>query len=277
MAPGPPRIREGGSPVALLLLLLLSADLAFVGLHLAHVAHPFFADRKYSIETDRGIAEAFQYIKAWWLILLAAGLWWRAREPLYAAWAVIFAYLLADDALGLHETLGAGLAGALGLEAGGPLALRGADLGELLKAGIAGLTAMALLAVAWRRSRAAARAASADLLCLLGIFGFFAVGIDGVHAATGNGPGTLAMTLAVLEEGGEMAALSLTCAYAFGLAWSRGRVQEAWLARAWRGAADGRGSPGAGPGRANAAAGECGGAGNVVPAVISVHRRKSAG
>ena len=60
------------SPASLLLLLLLSADVMFLGLHLVYLQTSIIADRGFWLEQDRGYAGVFQYIKEYWTAMLMA-------------------------------------------------------------------------------------------------------------------------------------------------------------------------------------------------------------
>ena len=199
--------------VRLFLLLLLSADLAFVGMHLVHALTPYLGDRLYSLETDRGYAEMFQYVKTFWIALLLGALWWQTRERAFAAWMLLFGYLLCDDALQVHEKGGYAVAKLLGLA--GAFGLRAQDLGELaLSAAVGGtlLGAIALLSVRGSRD---VRHASLDLTGLLAILVFFGIVVDMLHVGASGGAAQVA--LGTLEDGGEMLAMSAACGYALRL------------------------------------------------------------
>jgi hypothetical protein len=84
--------------MALLLLLFVTADLFFVGLHMAF-EYRLTKDPLLSLEGDRVASEFWQYVKEYWIVLAMSFLFQRVRQPIYAAWAVVFAYILADDAL----------------------------------------------------------------------------------------------------------------------------------------------------------------------------------
>ncbi|MCK7497594.1 MAG: hypothetical protein MZW92_47545 [Comamonadaceae bacterium] len=86
----------------------------------------------------------------------------RAGRGVYAAWAALFAYIVADDSLELHERGGEWLSMAAALPAFG--GLRPQDLGELLVLGTAGVVLVggrAAGALALRRAGGAAAFAHA--------------------------------------------------------------------------------------------------------------------
>jgi hypothetical protein len=195
------------------LLLLLAADLMFVLIHAVHATTPLIVSSMYALTHDRGYAEAFQYIKLYWIILALAVLLWRTRAPVYAAWVVVFGYLLLDDALQIHEVVGNAVATYLGYRA--RLGLRTADFGELTVTAVAGLLLLGLLAIGYLRSGPNARSASRDLLVLIAALAFFGVFVDVLHqlAFTTRLDGLLG----IAEDGGEMIVVSVACAYSVGL------------------------------------------------------------
>lgn len=212
---------------ARLLAALFAFDLFFVLLHALHVATPWLPDRMFSLEQDHGYSELFQYTKevaTGWLLLRVAR---ASRVPVHGALAAVLFYLVADDAFELHEALGARIVQRFGLVQA--MHLRAADIGELL----AGLTIAAgllvLLALAWWRSGAAARVMAVDIGLLLGLLMFFGVFVDALHAALSALP--IGEVFTVIEEGGELATLSVLlwyarrCAVGAPLPWSHGQ----WL------------------------------------------------
>lgn len=202
------------------LLLLMSADSAFVVVHLVHKLSPALTNSLYSLKTDRGYAELFQYVKTYWIVIMLAALWWRTRERVYLVWMLLYAYLLCDDAFKIHER--GGIAIASHWDYVGALGLRARDFGELTVYGAVGLTFLALIFIAYLRSSRDARNASQDLALLSGVLVFFGLIIDmfdiiaeGRHAE---------MIFGVVEDGGELFAMSLICWYAFHLSKRRGHM-----------------------------------------------------
>lgn len=202
------------------LLLLLAADAVFVGAHLVHSLTPFFNDRLYSIEQDRSYAEIFQYVKTYWVVLLLGALAWRTRESVFVAWMLLYTHLLFDDAFFIHEDGGAAMAARLGYV--GAMGLRPEDLGELTISAIIGVVFLALILITYRRGGRDARNSSADLAALVGLLVFFGVFVDMVHIIVEAAWAKL--TLAIIEDGGEMVAMSLTCWYVLRLLGRRGEV-----------------------------------------------------
>jgi hypothetical protein len=215
----PERLQQAG----LFLLLLVSADTAFLIVHLAHELSPFFGNRLFSLATDGGYSEIFQYVKNYWIVILLAALSWRTRERVYATWMLLYAYVLWDDAFQVHERGGKAIAKHWGY--GDALGLRAQDFGELTVAGAFGLTFLVLIGMMYLRSAHDARNASKDLALLLCVMVFFGVIVDMLHIAASRLVGHYAgMALGVVEDWGEMLAMSVVCWYVLNLPERRGYV-----------------------------------------------------
>jgi hypothetical protein len=153
---------------------------------------------------------------------------WRTHVLTYGCWAVVFAFLLIDDASQIHERVGQWLARSY--EVSVPFGLRPDDVGELLVAALAGASILALVAFAsWRGGEQAWRI-SRDLLRLVVALGFFGVAMDVVHVLAYVHRSLLAQVLLVIEDGGEMLVMSALTAYAFHVASHRGRTRFDLLA-----------------------------------------------
>ena len=121
----------------LFFILLICGDLAFIGIHLGHVSGPWLRSAHFSLESDGGLAEFYQYMKQFWIVLCMATVFIQRRQTPYLCWAGLFAFLLIDDAVQLHERAGYFLGQRLRLPA--LFGLRPDDFGELLVAGLVGL------------------------------------------------------------------------------------------------------------------------------------------
>jgi hypothetical protein len=195
---------------SLCLRLLIAADVAFVALHVfARLAGPAGASPLLLLGTEGGYAEMLQYLKYYWIALMLAMLCWRRREAVYAAWGVLYVYLLCDDALGIHETAGRYIAAAF--HYGPALGLRAQDFGELLVSASAGCVLLGLILVCYERASSEARSASRDLVLLLGVLVFFGVFADMAHVMAQNR--YLREGFAIMEDGGELVAASLAFWY----------------------------------------------------------------
>jgi hypothetical protein len=213
-----------------LLLLLLSADLVFIVLHIVYVETGWLRGWPASLEADRGLPEAFQYIKQLWIAIAFATTCWRARVGLYGCWAMVFAFLLVDDAAQLHESVGAWLGREYSLPA--VLGLRSDDLGELLFAGAVGLSLLVLVGIAALRADTQQRRICRDTLLLVGALAFLGVLVDMAHVIAYFKGSLWAQVLLLVEDGGEMLVMSMLTAFAFHIAINEGRTQLDLLALA---------------------------------------------
>lgn len=203
-----------GRPTRYGFFALLGADLGFILLHAAKYLIGFSDDYRLNISQDGGFAEIFQYCKIAGLVLLLSALAVRQKARLYAAWAVLFAGVLIDDAFQLHEQIGFFLANTVGVSSPTSL-LRAVDIGEAIGFAAMGVSLLGLVVFSHRRSsHSKARATSQGLGLLLGLLVICGVGFDMVHSVfesaspMGSLYGALADVFTVLEDGGEMVVLS---------------------------------------------------------------------
>lgn len=191
------------------LVLLISADVLFGLLHVLHLYTPHLRSADYSLSTERGFAEVFQYLKGYWIVILFAWLGF-AKTRLYWGWALLFGYLVIDDAFSLHETGGRMIAAALAYQ---PMfGLRAQDLGELTVYALIGGGVCLMTGVAYRWGNAAFRRASRGLAVLLVLLAMFGAGADMLHSAMGRASGA-GRLMGILEDGGEMLVMSVICWY----------------------------------------------------------------
>ncbi|CAN7754392.1 MULTISPECIES: hypothetical protein [unclassified Variovorax] len=192
---------------------LLLVDLVFCTLHVARWLEVLESDLLL-LNVDRGAAEWWQYLKASAVAVALAIMSARSRQPVYAAWALVFAYALLDDSLMIHERGGFRLAHFLGFV--GAIGLRGQDFGELMVSAFFGVPLIALCWWAHRRSKPLAQSHSLQLLWMFAVLLFFGVVVDMGHVAlVSAGIGFRGMN--VIEDGGELFAMSLATAYGIGL------------------------------------------------------------
>ncbi|HEX4857048.1 MAG TPA: hypothetical protein VFV28_09555, partial [Limnobacter sp.] len=197
-----------------LLILLLSADLLFMGLHVVNTITPGWQYPLLNIEKEGGYPELFQYLKYFWTSLLFILLARRQRQFSYLAWAALFTYLLLDDALTIHERLGGQIAASLDLQPA--FGVRPQDLGELLCNLSAG--ALLVLPLAWSYMKGSAEFRSTSKLVgmLVALLACFGVLVDFAHMMVHTG-WKLKFAIAMLEDGGEMLAASLLVALVYSL------------------------------------------------------------
>jgi hypothetical protein len=205
------------------LVLLMAGDTAFVIVHLVNKYSPLLGNPLYSLGQDGGYGEMFQYLKYYWIAIMLGLLWSRTRERVYAAWMLLYAYLLCDDALGIHERAGGAIAELWGYH--DALGLRDQDFGELTVSAMAGCVLAALISTLYLRAASEAKNVSKDLALLLGLLVFCGVFLDMLHMVV---QGPLRGALAVAEDGGEMLVVSVVCWYVLNLLERRGDA-PAWL------------------------------------------------
>ena len=206
-----------------LLQLLICADIAFIVLHLVYIEVSALRGVRLSLEAEGGMAETYQYVKEFWIAACMAAAFRRTRVPLYASWALVFAFVLFDDALQIHERAGAWLGRAYALPT--MFGLRPDDVGELLFAAMVGASVLALVGVATWRGGEQARRISRDMLCLLTAFAILGVLVDTLHVVAYVQRSLVEQLLLVVEDGGEMLVMSALTAYAFHVASLRGRTR----------------------------------------------------
>ena len=165
-----------------------------------------------NIETDKGYAEVYQYLKYLWIIVLLFFISIKERTLLYLPWFLLFAYFLVDDALRVHELLGKQIGEYIGIRP--PFGLRQDDLGELIVSACAGLLLLPAMLAAYRSAARANRKVFHDLVLLVLLLVIFGVGVDMVHIVFSGSP-RMELVLGILEDGGEMLAVSLLLWYVF--------------------------------------------------------------
>jgi hypothetical protein len=178
-------------------------------LHWVHVHTGLLTSERWSIARDRGFGEMFQYLKYLGIMLALVQLFRKTRLPVLLLWTGVFGFLLLDDSMRIHERFGLGMVAWAHLPDFGTL--RGRDLGELIYAALGAVVLTPILMLTYIRSSPTARAISADLLLLLIALLIFAVGGDTIHRLLSNT--AFDSIAAIVEDGGEMLVLSLTCFY----------------------------------------------------------------
>jgi hypothetical protein len=211
------------SPAVALLLLLLCGDAGFALLHVIYVETDWLRGMAISLEAEGGVAETYQYVKEFWVALCMAFTFFTTRRPVYGSWALVFMFLLVDDAGKVHEQVGAWLGQRYHFAA--PFGLRPDDIGELLVAGTVGLITLTLVGVAAWRGTAQCRRIARDMLCLIVALALLGVVVDMLHVIAYVRQSLTAQVLLIVEDGGEMVVMSGLMAYAFHVASHRGRTQ----------------------------------------------------
>lgn len=200
-----------------MLAALIGGDLLFIILHWIHLHTGMLTSELWSIERDRGFAEMFQYFKYVGIMLALAGLFRRTRLPVLLLWIGVYGCLLLDDSMRIHERFGLDIAAWAHLHGFG--GLRGRDLGELIYAALGAAVLTPVLVLGYLRSSPMARAICDDLLLLLIALLIFAVGGDTIHRLLSST--TFDALAGIVEDGGEMLVLSVTCWYVAGYSGKR--------------------------------------------------------
>ncbi len=182
---------------------LLILDVFFVLVHLASKQFGW-ENAGWLLTTDDGYSEIFQYLKMFGIAIL---LGWVARNTKsvdFVLWSMIFAYLLADDALRLHERMGGNRLGYLLDQTALFAGLDNYRVGQLIFGLLVGGTLAAAASIrVFFFSRGPTKRATKFLLALLICLGFFGVGVDavGIFADIGG--------RSILEDGGELIVVSV--------------------------------------------------------------------
>ncbi|MGY1711345.1 hypothetical protein ACI8AC_17750 [Geodermatophilus sp. SYSU D00758] len=203
-----------------LLAVLLLVDVAFIAVHSASmlglVPEGAFPVRLWSMDIDGSLPEFWGYALEAGVVAALLVVAERLRYGTALAWAACYAVVLVDDAVSLHERVGHALVdvGLLPPEVAG---FDGQQVGELLAFGLIGLVPLVAVAVVHLRSGPAGRRFSWVMAGWFVALMFCAVVLDGAHAVLHGTPAFDGL-LGVAEDGGELVVLSLTLAFAAGLA-----------------------------------------------------------
>lgn len=192
-------------------ILLIAADVAFIGLHLIHKFSPLLPNNLFSLTRDGSYSEYFQYIKELAVVLLLLSLAVRRRMLLFASYAGLFSYFFADDFFQLHERVGESLANYLQLLPA--FGLRAQDFGELAVFGFFGLMFALLIGLSHFYSDLQTRLFSRQMLFLVFLLAVFGILFDMLEI--GSAHPVIGPVLGVLDDGGEMIVMSLITVYVF--------------------------------------------------------------
>ena len=209
-----------------ILLLFLSADLFFVLLHLVHKAARLFdmfttiRNDVFNIYYDLTLAESFQYIKEYWIIVLFAWLIFKKKNTFYTGWALLFIYLLFDDMLGFHGSLATFFLEKFGISSAHVLfgEMRYQDFGELGVSVFFGVIFLSLIAVSYFRGGKEVRTTFHYLIGGLLLIVFFGVVNDFAKRVFDEDTNQIMFEISrFIEDGGEMLGMSMMCWYVFTL------------------------------------------------------------
>ena len=202
--------------VSTFLLLLLVADFLFICIHFLRFTPFMDINPLLALDKDHGYPEIYQYIKELWIVLLLVSILVKTRVISYSAWVLIFLYALLDDALQIHEMLGASIATRLNNVS--LLGLPAQDIGELACSAMVAVLCLTLLAFCYSRGSPKFKQVSRHLLLLCCALAFFGVFFDMFHVflKTGWEVGwKVDEILGAVEDGGEMIVMSFIVAYVY--------------------------------------------------------------
>lgn len=202
-----------------LFTLLVAADLAFIALGIIHecglnkladVCVAVHLDDYFAITRDRGYAEAFQYLKEYWLIILFGFLAIQRNIKVYLSLVFFSTYLLLDDALGIHEIAGEIIGEKLHFVTF--LNVRAQDFGELAFFAVIGTIFFLWFSVSYKLSSSQERKIFKSLIRLLCCLALFAIVVDVIHMMFDNSVFWKA-AVGIVEDGGEHIVMSLIISF----------------------------------------------------------------
>jgi hypothetical protein len=189
------------------LIMLVVLDLVLIATHIFYLLKADDLEYMYSnlkdlfrINKDRGYPEAYQYAKFFWAGLLCLLLSFRRGHAGFALLTALFAWLLADDMMGLHEAAGTAFSEQISLPP--LLGLTGYEYGQLVYAAGAAAVALVLFGLAFVFVQ---RQFQRDLWTVAGtvaLLGFCGVFLDLLQGAFSKYDQSLRAVLIVFEDGG---------------------------------------------------------------------------
>ncbi|MBD2528053.1 hypothetical protein H6G97_00185 [Nostoc flagelliforme FACHB-838] len=196
--------------VVKLFFLFVATDMTFIIIHVIYAHTDLIPYNAFSLATDRGYSELFQYIKEYWSALFSGLLALQFRSPLYLSWSLLLFYLLLDDSLQIHEKLGGFISNQLSFSS--MFNLRAKDFGELTVSIVVFLLFLCAIYISYSWSDHLSRQRSKHLIRLLFILAFFGVVVNMLHIAFKTSH-LLDTLFTVIEDGGEMLIMSLITCY----------------------------------------------------------------
>lgn len=161
----------------------------------------------FDLGSERTIPEFYQYAKLLATLIPLYLIACKTRQAVYFGWALLFSYMLLDDAFALHELFGIHIN-----DENSENWIGAKELGEPVASLLAGCLLLSFIAVTYIRTSIQSRLICLDYCLLLGLIVFFGVFIDYIHAEYSSN-WWLYIILTVIEDGGEMFAFSMCVAY----------------------------------------------------------------
>jgi hypothetical protein len=188
-----------------LLYLLLLTDLMFIALHILALNIESLRYSNFLVDSDRGFAETFQYIKQFWIALLIGYTATKMRSPLYLLWSLLFCNFLVDDSFMLHEEIGGILIGEK-LYHSFPLSQFGSyTLGQVVYLAATGCVFLGLYSIIYFKTNKCLRNPSNHLMLMLLVLIFFGGIVDVISAVLQKWK----ILLNIIEDGGEHIVISV--------------------------------------------------------------------
>lgn len=197
-----------------MLAMLVAADLVFFAVHWANFT--VMQHWLYTLNHERSYVSIYTFLKEFWAALSLIAYAWRRHWSLWVL-AAFVAYILLDDAAEIHETLavqffGPWFSAAFAADMDPNQA---AGYGELIYfAAVAALASLPGLAM-YKQTPDDDWQVIVNVAWIIAGLLVFAVGVDFFHTFLRN------REMAFIEEGGELLAISVLAAYAFGLSGGR--------------------------------------------------------
>lgn len=191
----------------LLLILLLSADIFLILLNSLWSLYSH-SPILIVVSADGSYPEFYQYLKEFWIVCLILSIYKQNKEIGYLAWAVLFFYMLLDDCLEIHEKFGGIIEEYFGLNSI-PI-----DIGELSATAFIALFIFSFLGISYYYGKDIFKRVSREILVFILLIVFFGVFVDTVHSAL-HLSRALDFLASIIEDGGEMIAMSITASYFF--------------------------------------------------------------
>lgn len=212
------RIRKLHEPgPTMFVLLLLSADAAFIVLHITiTILNP-----DPSLCSVSGVCvymDVYRVVKLFWVVILLAYICRLTGQSSYASWIFAFTCFVLDDALHLHQRLGARIAEAVDTYLSPSLHFQPRSF-QLALLAFAGILIMGTVACAYVKGAREFRKMSNDIFLFLAALGFFGLIVDVATVLKLQ----VLVGLGIVEDGGEMVVVSLILWYVFRLAMNNGK------------------------------------------------------
>lgn len=213
---------------------LIAMMLAFSVVIVLHTLHYFAPKldldtgrplvRMMSLNEEWGYGEIYAHLLCLIFVAVMIRHYARTRQRIYVALAAIFALILIDDSLQIHERIGRFL---MSMTALASIPQPAIDIGQIAAFGILGVLVLAILCYGFRHSGGESARVGALLIFILCGLGFFAVMVDPLHDALEHRFAGAHLLLTVAEDGGEILMLIVACAVAFAVGRGRhGRTED---------------------------------------------------